>query len=200
MAIEAVAVARAANDAAPAVDKVTALVQTPSAPRETWSYPDEMAHDLDGVDLPENFKGEAIACACEYTRSVIPSHTNWARYVAYARIVLVGIVAEFRGSLVDVAHTDAAVGFDVQTLIDTLFAGTPGHEEMGREYRAFLVITADKSSGRRDGEMFRRYCNAMAASPRLWFRLRDCDSLTRLTIAAVLACNDRDDVWLSEPE
>jgi hypothetical protein len=61
---------------------------------------------------------------------------------------------------------------------------------MKSEYRSFLFITAEKSSQRRSGEIFRRYVNALAYSPRRWFRLRDCDALARFSIAATLACND----------
>jgi hypothetical protein len=42
--------------------------------------------------------------------------------------------------------------------------------------------------------------NALACSPKSWFRLRDCDALVRFTIAAALACNDFDDVWFTEDE
>jgi len=41
---------------------------------------------------------------------------------------------------------------------------------MSREYRAFLLITADKASARRNGELFRRYVNALAQSSKQWFR------------------------------
>jgi hypothetical protein len=71
---------------------------------------------------------------------------------------------------------------------------------MAREYRSFLLITADKASNRRDGELFRRYVNALVQSPRHWFRMRDGDALARFTIAAALACNDLDDVWFSDEQ
>jgi len=71
---------------------------------------------------------------------------------------------------------------------------------MCREYRSFLLITADKASERRNGELFRRYVNALARSPRQWFRMRDADALARFTIAASLACNDLDAVKLSNME
>ncbi len=87
------------------------------------------------------------------------------------------------------------MGYNVGQLLDTLFLGTVGYEDMCREFRAYLVVTGDKASGRRDGEFFRRYVNSMSTSPRWWFRVRDCDSLARFTIAAALACNDLDDVW-----
>ena len=71
---------------------------------------------------------------------------------------------------------------------------------MAREYRSFLLITADKASSRRDGELFRRYVNALAQSPRQWFRMRDADALARFTIAAALACNNLDDVWFTDEQ
>jgi len=71
---------------------------------------------------------------------------------------------------------------------------------MSREFRAFLLIVADKTSDRRGGELFRRYVNALARSPRQWFRMRDGDALARLTIAGLLACNDMDDVYFSDAQ
>ncbi len=37
---------------------------------------------------------------------MIPTYTNWGRYVAFMRTIVMGIVAEFRGALVDVAASD----------------------------------------------------------------------------------------------
>lgn len=71
---------------------------------------------------------------------------------------------------------------------------------MSREFRSFLLITADKSSDRRNGELFRRYVDALARSPRQWFRMRDADALARFTIASSLACNDLDTVWFTDAE
>lgn len=70
--------------------------------RDTWYYPPDIAHDLDGIDLPEHVKGEVLATAWEYTRTVIPHYTNWKRYVAFMRIIVMGIIAEFKGDLVRV--------------------------------------------------------------------------------------------------
>lgn len=167
---------------------------------DLWFYPSVLEHDLRGTGLSDEIIAETLACAWEYTRCVIPQFTNWERYVAFTRIIVIGIIAEFRGSLVDVTAGRRVLGYDLDELLDTVFTGTPGHREMAREYRTFLLITADKSSGRRDSELFRRYVNALARSPRDWFRLRDCDALARFTIAAALACNDLDDAWFGEEE
>lgn len=165
-----------------------------------WSCPSDLEDDLKGVDLPGEIIAETLACAWEYTRCVIPQFTNWDRYLAFTRIIVIGIIAEFRGRLVDVTAGGDLLGYDLDELLDTVFAGTPGHEDMAREYRTFLLVTADKSSERRDSELFRRYVHALARSPRNWFRLRDCDALARFTIAAAMACNDIDDTWFSEEE
>lgn len=61
---------------------------------------------------------------------------------------------------------------------------------MAREFRSFLVITADKTSSRRSGKLFQRYKQALGRSPQQFFRMRDADALVRFTIAAALACND----------
>jgi hypothetical protein len=168
--------------------------------RDTWFFPSDMENDLKGVDLPAEVIGETLACAWEYTRCVIPQFTNWVRYIAFARTIVIGIIAEFRGGLVDIAAGNDILGYDLDEVLATLFAGTPGHNEMVREYRAFLLITADKCSSRRDSDLFRRYTNALAQSPKTWFRMRDCDALARFCIAAALACNDFDDVWFTEDE
>lgn len=42
------------------------------------------------------------------------------------RIIVMGIVAEFKGELVDVASGDTILGYNLSKTLDTLFAGTPG--------------------------------------------------------------------------
>ncbi len=115
---------------------------------------------------------------------------------------MIGVIAEFRGSLVDVAAGNSILGYDLEALLDGVFgrSGSPRREDMARELRSFLLVTADKSSSRRDSELFFRYVNGIAKSPETWFRLRDCDALARFTIAAALACNDIDDIWFTEDE
>ncbi|KUJ17652.1 uncharacterized protein LY89DRAFT_747336 [Mollisia scopiformis] len=167
---------------------------------DIWFFPKEIKNDLKDTEVPEAFIAEALACAWEYARCVIPHFTNWPRYVAFTRILVVAIVVEFRGSLVDVVAGDKVLGYDVEELIDTLFAGTVGRDAMAREFRSWLLITGDKTSHRRTSELFHRYVESLAFTPRDWFRLRDCDALARLTIAAAWACNDLDDMWLSEDE
>ncbi|KAI4929641.1 Molybdenum cofactor sulfurase [Alternaria infectoria] len=71
---------------------------------------------------------------------------------------------------------------------------------MAREFRCFLLITADKASKRREGLLFRRYVTALAKSPRQWFRMRDTDALIRFTMGAALVCNDLDDVNYTEEQ
>jgi hypothetical protein len=118
-------------------------------PRDTWIYPREIENDLDSVvGLPKELKQETYTCAWEYTRCVIPVFTNWDRYLAFVRIIIIGIVAEFNGTLVDVAASDSVLGFDLGELFATIFAGTPAHTDMAREYRTFLLVTAEKSSKR----------------------------------------------------
>jgi hypothetical protein len=71
---------------------------------------------------------------------------------------------------------------------------------MAREFRCFLLVTADKASKRSEGLLFRRYVAALSKCPRQWFRMRDTDALIRFTMAAALACNDLDDVWYTEEQ
>lgn len=166
-----------------------------------WYYPNDIAHDLDGIDLPKETKGEILACAWEYSRSVIPQYTNWKRYVAFMRIIVIGIIAEFRGDLVDVTAGPEILGYDLDGVLDGIFHGTPGHLDMAREYKTFLLITSEKASQKHTtSELFRRYVNALVASPQQWFRMRDCDALARFTIASALACNDLLDTWYTDSQ
>jgi len=165
-----------------------------STAHDVWYYPSEIENDLKGVDLPDDFIPEALACGWEYTRCVIPHFTSWKRYVAFIRLMVLAVIADFRGELVDVAGSDIIAGYE------TVFAGTAGHKEMVREFRCFLLGAAEKSSNRRDSEFFRRYVNALAQSPKNWFRIRDCDILARISMAGAVACNDFDNMWFSEDE
>ncbi|KAJ7442388.1 hypothetical protein B0H11DRAFT_2348206 [Mycena galericulata] len=160
----------------------------------------KIADDLNDVDFSEEAKAEILACAWEYTRCVIPHYTNWERYIAFARTTVMGIAAEFKGSMVDVMAGDRILGYSLSGVLATLFEGTVNHKNMAREYRNSLLIMGEKSSSRRDGELFRRYVNSLAHSPRDWFRMRDCDGLARFTLASALACNDLDDLWFSDAQ
>jgi hypothetical protein len=100
--------------------------KTVPAIRNRWYYPPDLANDLQDVDLPAKLKEEVFACAWEYTRCVIPQYTNWARYVAFMRIIVMGIIAEFRGSLVDVTAGDDILGYYLSATLAALFEGTPG--------------------------------------------------------------------------
>ncbi|RFU80097.1 aba 3 [Trichoderma arundinaceum] len=164
-------------------------------------YPKEIENDLQGVNLPTKLIEESLACAWEYTRCVIPQYTNWNRYIAFCRIIVIGVIAEFRGGLVNVAESNHLLGYDLEELLNIVFGGAEIRNDMARELRAFLLITSHKSSGSGCGtELFHRYVNALVKSPKTWFRLRDCDALARFTIGAALACNDYNDVWFSEAE
>jgi hypothetical protein len=116
------------------------------------------------------------------------------------RIIIISIVAEFKGTIVDVLASDNLLGYSVPDLLDILFQGSPMRENMERELRTCILFMAEKSSSRRDGELFRRYVNCLADSPRQWFRMRDCDGLARFTVMAALACNNILDVCFSEEQ
>ncbi|EHA25025.1 hypothetical protein ASPNIDRAFT_45996 [Aspergillus niger ATCC 1015] len=164
-----------------------------------WYYPDDIAHDLNGIDLPEETKGEVLACAWEYSRSIIPQYTNWKRYVAFMRIIIIGIIAEFQGTMVDVTAGPKVLNYNLDEVLDELFHGIPGHLDMAREYKTFLLITSEKAS-HANSELFRRYVNALVGSPEQWFRMRDCDALGRFSIASALACNDILETWFTDAQ
>jgi len=172
----------------------------PDTRKDVWYYPADLANDLQGVDLPKGFVAETLAYAFEYTKCVIPHYTNWARYIAYQRLIAIAVVAEYRGALVDITASPHPLGYDVDALIDELFGGTRAAGAMRREFKASILFTADKASSRRRAGLFRRYVDALAASPRQWFRLRDCDGLARFTVLAALACNDLLDADFTDPQ
>jgi hypothetical protein len=66
------------------------------------------------------------ACAWEYTRCVIPQYTNWDRYVTFMRTIVIGIIAEYKGDLIEVAVTDNLLGYNLTNVLADLFEGTPG--------------------------------------------------------------------------
>lgn len=168
---------------------------------QRWYYPREIANDLDEVNLPPAVKAEILACAWEYSRSIIPQYTNWKRYVAFMRIIIIGTIAEFRGSLFDMAEdADNMLGYSLDQVLHDLFEDTVGAKDMSLEYKTFLTVTSEKTSERRYDKFFQDYARAISSSPENWFRLRDCDALCRFTIAAALVCNDIDDLWLSEEQ
>ncbi|KAJ7323945.1 hypothetical protein DFH08DRAFT_917006 [Mycena albidolilacea] len=140
--------------------------------RDTWYYTRDIEDDLRDLNLPEGVKAEIFA-----------------RYLAFMRIIIISIVAEFKGTIVDVLASDNLLGYSVPDLLDTLFQGSPMRENMARELSTCILFMAEKSSSRRDGKLFRRY-----------FRMRDCDGLARFTIMAALACNDILDVCFSEEQ
>ncbi|PVI05763.1 BcABA3 [Periconia macrospinosa] len=162
-------------------------------------FPPEIKNDLAGVvELKPEQKQEILASAWEYARCVTPHFTNWNRYIAYVRLLVTCVVAEFRGDLIKIEDTDEIMGYNVGKLLEFLFGQTPDRERWEREFRAYLLITAEKTSDRRGGELFRRYVNALAYSPAGWYQMRGCDALVGFTIAASFACNDMGGPWLGE--
>lgn len=119
--------------------------------KEIRFYPKEIEHDLDGIPyLSENFIHEALATSWEYARCVIPSYTNWDRYVAFMRTVTIGIIAETDSTLVNVLAEDFRCGGHVvDEILNTLFEGTPAEDaEIARDYWTFLITTAEKTGDR----------------------------------------------------
>jgi hypothetical protein len=68
---------------------------------DTFYYPPDIANDLEGLGLSQEFKAECFACAWEYVRCIIPRFTNWERYIAFVKICVIATVVEVRGDLVD---------------------------------------------------------------------------------------------------
>jgi len=91
-----------------------------------WYYPPDLANDMENIDMPKSMKDEVLATAWEYTRCVIPEFTNWSRYLAFARVITIGVICEFSGDMINVAESRKMLGYDVDQVLDALFKGTPG--------------------------------------------------------------------------
>ncbi|PIA95104.1 hypothetical protein CB0940_08171 [Cercospora beticola] len=179
-------------------------------PKTNWHFPSSLLHDLNPIPafiLSPSTKAEILACAFEYARSVIPSYTNWRRYLAFMRIIIIGTIAEFKGEMFDLSSYEKDNGgrilygsYDLDEVLTELFGEGERAEEMAREYKTFLVVTSDKTRSPtttrnanyndRRTRFFTTYRSALPVSPSNWFRLRDCDALCRFTVAAALRCND----------
>jgi hypothetical protein len=118
------------------------------------------------------------------------------------RLYIVSFFCEFHGQTIDMLASDKILGYSLSSLLDTLFGGMPVfvRESMEREVRCALFFQAEKSCNRRNGELFRRYANSLAQSPRQWFRMRTCDGMARVSMMAALACNEILDVFFSEEQ
>ncbi|KAL5325376.1 hypothetical protein ACEPPN_006501 [Leptodophora sp. 'Broadleaf-Isolate-01'] len=167
---------------------------------DNWFFPEELRRGLEPFDLPKRIVDESLACAWEYSRCVIPEWSNWERYLAFNRTIIIAIIAEFRGDLIPEDCRQKVVGYDLDDLLSTLFGGTLMHDPMSREFKTFLLVSAEKSSKRLNSDLFSRYLNALAKGPQTWFRLRDCDALARYTIASALACNDFNDCLFNDDQ
>lgn len=167
--------------------------------RDDWFYPEDFVNDLKDTGLSPKFIHETINAAWEYARCVIPNFTNWDRYVAFIRMLEIAVVAEFRGDLVDPTGDDV-LGFNIPELLDILWVAPEPRAQMEREFRTFLIFTSEKASNKCTSDLFRRYVNALASSPKNWFRIRDCDALARFTLAGAMVCCDTDDLWFREDE
>ncbi|KAF8136049.1 BcABA3 [Mycena galopus ATCC 62051] len=177
---------------------------SPVPPRtDTWYYPPDLADDMKDVHyISADVKAQLLTSAWEAVRSGTPHYTNWERYLAFVRIYIVAFFCDFSGQAVDLLASDRILGYSVSALLDILFEGMPQsvRENMQREVRCALFFQAEKSSNRRNGELFRRYANSLAQSPRQWFRMRSCDGMARFSMMAALACNDILDVFFSEEQ
>lgn len=167
---------------------------------EIWHFPPDLRGTFEPEGLTPRQADEALACAWEYVRTIVPAYADRARYIALARLTAISTVTEFRGEHISPLDSPIIAGYDTRELLATLFAGTAVHETMAREYYSSILITAEKSSPHGNAELLSRYTAAIAHSPAQWFRIRDCDAQARLFIAASLACNNIEDAWLTEEQ
>ncbi|KAK4444024.1 hypothetical protein QBC34DRAFT_475985 [Podospora aff. communis PSN243] len=169
--------------------------------KDTWLYHKFFENDLLNVPgLTPSAREEVLTTAWEYSRVIIPHYTNFTRFACWVRFMIICIIAEYEGDVVDIAQGDKVLGYDLGELLDTMLQDRPGAEDMKREFRAFMLMGAEKCCDRRGGTLFRRYVNHLARGPKVWFRARECDALARFSIAAALCCNDIDDLWFNEEQ
>ena len=84
---------------------------------DSWFFPEELKHGLEVFDLPDRIVEESLACAWEYARCVIPEWTNWERYLAFNRTIIIAIIAEFRGDLIPGDRHQKTVGYNLGALL-----------------------------------------------------------------------------------
>ncbi|KAJ7257099.1 BcABA3 [Mycena rebaudengoi] len=171
--------------------------------KDTWYYPPELANDMEDVHyLSADVKAQLLTSGWEAVRSGTPHYTNWERYLALVRLYIISFFCDFNGQMVNLLASDKILGYSLSSLLDTLFGAMSVRvrESMEREVRCALFFQAEKSSNRRNGELFRRYANSLAQSPRQWFLMRTCDGMGRVSMMAALACNDILDVSFSEAQ
>ncbi|KAK3985223.1 putative aba 3 protein [Cladorrhinum sp. PSN332] len=169
--------------------------------RDIWLYPPEFAPDpADFPNLSNEVVTQAMTAAWETARSLCPHYENWDRYAAYIRLIFVTFLADYDGSQIDILAGDVIFGQDTSKLIKALFGETLYHHQMQREYRAAVLMISEKASARRHSELFRRYVDSLARSPKAWFRARDGDGIFRIIIFGALACGNFDDVQFSEEQ
>ena len=123
--------------------------ETVAGDNDTWIWHKDFDNDLVGIPgLTEATRQEVLTTAWEYSRVIIPQYSNWERFSCWVRFMIIGILAEYEGSVLDIAMSDKQLGYNVEELFDTMLRDRPGAEEMKQEYRAFLLVTADKCSDR----------------------------------------------------
>ncbi|MCC2280660.1 hypothetical protein LKL35_35450 [Streptomyces sp. ET3-23] len=169
---------------------------------DRWFLPDELSKNLEDKypGLSRDEAAEVLSAGWEFMRCLVPEFTSWERYLAMTRLLTINLVAEFRASAGDIAFGDLVCGYDIEELLGVVFGDTPVREEMSREYRGMLLLTAAKSGMSRHARLLSRLTEALANSPADYFRIRDCDFGSRFTFAGAMACNEVSGGWLSERE
>lgn len=72
--------------------------------------------------------------------------------------MIIGIFAEYNGESVDIASANMAHGYNVDEILDTMLRDRPGANDMKVEYRAFLLMAAEKSSHWYDHSFKKKMC------------------------------------------
>ena len=153
----------ATNGFTPSIEPLTNLLANPQSHHnnnnnnndnndknnDTWLFHKDFDNDLlDVPGLSPQVREEILNTAWEYSRSIIPQYTNWTRFCCWVRCMVIGIFVEYKGESIDILESNMVYGYNVDEILDTMLRDRPGAEDMKVEYRAFLLMTAEKSSHR----------------------------------------------------
>ncbi|KAJ7798284.1 hypothetical protein B0H14DRAFT_3545356, partial [Mycena olivaceomarginata] len=110
--------------------------------------PSQIAEGLKAPDIPQRLVDEALACAWESVTRHNPALDQLGPLRGLKPLILIMVVAEFKGELVQVQRGDDILGYNVQELLDTLFRGTSGYARNGPETGSDCGTATDRPVGR----------------------------------------------------
>jgi hypothetical protein len=136
------------NTPTPTAIKLPKIISSSAAvadDQDTWLHHKIFASDLLRIPgLGPSAREEVLTIAWEYSRVIIPQYTNWTRFSCWVCFIIIGVLAEYEGDVVDIAQSDKVPGYDLGELLETMLQGRPRAGDLERDYRTFLLMSAEK--------------------------------------------------------